>query len=103
MLVTDGLDRNEAGALGPAAATLARWAREIIWLNPLLRYAGFEPKASGIRALLPHVSMMIPVHDLRSLADIANAIERQRAVGYHGARTTPGTAGHATPTRTNAT
>ncbi|MCX7274535.1 MAG: VWA domain-containing protein [Burkholderiales bacterium] len=103
MLVTDGLDRNEAGALGPAAATLARWAREIIWLNPLLRYAGFEPKASGIRALLPHVSMMIPVHDLRSLADIANAIERQRAVGYHGARKTPGTAGHATPTRTNAT
>ena len=48
-------------------------------LNPLLRYDGFEPKAAGIRALLPHAKAMIPVHDLRSLADIAQAVERQRS------------------------
>jgi len=79
LLVTDGLDRDDAGELGLAAAELARWAREIIWLNPLLRYDGFEPKAAGIRALLPHAKAMIPVHDLRSLADIAQAVERQRS------------------------
>lgn len=81
LLVTDGLDRDEAGELGQAAAALARWAREIVWLNPLLRYDGFEPKAAGIRALLPHVDAMVPVHDLRSLADIARAVTRQRAAG----------------------
>ena len=79
LLVTDGLDRDDAGELGLAAAELARWAREIIWLNPLLRFDGFEPKAAGIRALLPHAKAMIPVHDLRSLADIAQAVERQRS------------------------
>ena len=54
LLVTDGLDRDDAGELSLAAAELARWAREIIWLNPLLRYDGFEPKAAGIRALTIH-------------------------------------------------
>ncbi len=84
LLVSDGLDRDDAGELGKAAAALARWAREIIWLNPLLRYDGFEPRAAGIRALLPHVAAMVPVHDLRSLADIARAVTRQRAAGgYH--------------------
>ncbi|MBU6271520.1 MAG: VWA domain-containing protein [Betaproteobacteria bacterium] len=80
LLVTDGLDRGNAAELDQAAATLARWAREIIWLNPLLRYDRFEPKAAGVRALLPHVSAMIPVHNLHSLADIRQAIERQRGV-----------------------
>ena len=86
LLVTDGLDRDDAGELGLAAAELARWAREIIWLNPLLRYDGFEPKAAGIRALLPHAKAMIPVHDLRSLADIAQAVERQRSATMRKSR-----------------
>ncbi len=81
LLVTDGLDRDEGGELAQAAAQLRRWAREVIWLNPLLRYAGFEPKAAGIRALLPHADAMIPVHDLRSLADIARAVRVRRACG----------------------
>jgi len=79
LLVTDGLDRDDAGELGRAAAALSRWAREIVWLNPLLRYDGFEPKAAGIRALLPHVAAMVPVHDLRSLTDIGKAVARQQA------------------------
>ncbi len=90
LLVTDGLDRGDVGELDRAADTLARWAREIIWLNPLLRYDGFEPKAAGVRALLPHVSAMVPVHNLHSLADIRQAIERQRSAtpgaGYGPAR-----------------
>jgi uncharacterized protein with von Willebrand factor type A (vWA) domain len=83
LLVTDGLDREDAGELSRAAADLSRWAREVIWLNPLLRFTGFEPRASGVRALIPHVSAMIPVHDLASLADIAHAIERQRTDRSH--------------------
>jgi uncharacterized protein with von Willebrand factor type A (vWA) domain len=76
LLVTDGLDRAEDGQLGEAAQRLARFAREFVWLNPLLRYEGFQPKASGVRALLPHVDHHLPVHSLDRLADLAQALRR---------------------------
>lgn len=74
LLVTDGLDRAEDGSLGEATATLARFARRIVWLNPLLRYDGFEPRAAGVRALLPHVDLHLPVHALDRLQDLGRAL-----------------------------
>jgi uncharacterized protein with von Willebrand factor type A (vWA) domain len=76
LLVTDGLDRAEDGQLGQAAERLSRFAREFVWLNPLLRYEGFQPRASGVRALLPHVDHHLPVHSLDRLADLAQALRR---------------------------
>jgi hypothetical protein len=74
LLVTDGLDRDDTDGLGAEVARLRRAARRLIWLNPLLRYAGFEPKASGVRALLPNVDEHRPVHDLASLEALAAAL-----------------------------
>jgi len=74
LLVTDGLDRDEHGDLSAAAAQLHRLAHQVVWLNPLLRYEGFEAKASGVRALLPHVDRFLPVHNLASLADLGSAL-----------------------------
>ncbi|HUP08012.1 MAG TPA: VWA domain-containing protein [Caldimonas sp.] len=83
LLVTDGLDRDEHGDLSRAAAQLRRHAHRVAWLNPLLRYDGFEPRAAGVRALLPHVDRFLPVHNLQSLADLGRAlrapVERPRA------------------------
>jgi uncharacterized protein with von Willebrand factor type A (vWA) domain len=79
LLVTDGLDRADDGSLGAAAAQLARFARRVVWLNPLLRYDGFEPRAAGVRALLPHVDRHIPVHSLARLEDVGRAL-REAAV-----------------------
>jgi uncharacterized protein with von Willebrand factor type A (vWA) domain len=81
LLVTDGLDRDEHGDLSQAAGQLARLAHRIVWLNPLLRYDGFEPRAAGVRALLPHVDRFLPVHNLASLADLSLAL---RAAGAGG-------------------
>jgi uncharacterized protein with von Willebrand factor type A (vWA) domain len=78
LLVTDGLDRAEDDSLGQAAQRLARFTRQFIWLNPLLRFEGFEPRASGVRALLPHVDRHLPVHSLDSLADLARAVRMGR-------------------------
>jgi uncharacterized protein len=75
LLVTDGLDRDEHGDLGRAAAQLRRHAHRIVWLNPLLRFDGFEPRAAGVRALLPHVDRFLPVHNLASLADLRRALQ----------------------------
>lgn len=74
LLVTDGLDRDDAAVLKTEAARLGRSCRRLIWLNPLLRYAGFEPKASGVRALLPAVDEHRPIHDLASLEQLAHAL-----------------------------
>ncbi len=74
LLVTDGLDHDDAGRLAEAAAQLHRRAHELVWLNPLLRYDGFEPRAAGVRALLPHVDRMLPVHNLQSLDDLGRAL-----------------------------
>jgi uncharacterized protein with von Willebrand factor type A (vWA) domain len=74
LLITDGLDRDEQADLGTVAAQLHRHARQLVWLNPLLRFEGFEPRAAGVRALLPHVDRFLPVHNLASLADLARAL-----------------------------
>lgn len=74
LLVTDGLDRDDAAGLAAEAARLRRSCRRLIWCNPLLRYAGFEPRAAGVRALLPNVDEHRPVHDLASLEALAEAL-----------------------------
>lgn len=76
LLITDGLDRAEDDSLSRAAERLSRFSRQFIWLNPLLRFEGFEPRASGVRALLPHVDRHLPVHSLDSLENLAQAIRQ---------------------------
>ena len=75
LLVTDGLDRDESGDLTRAARQLRLFARQIVWLNPLLRFDRFEPRAAGVRAILPNVDRFLPVHNLASLADLAVALK----------------------------
>ena len=74
LLVTDGLDRDPEPGLAAEADRLHRSCRRLIWLNPLLRWEGFEPKAQGIRALLPHVDEHRPVHNLESLEGLGRAL-----------------------------
>lgn len=77
LLVTDGLERDEPEALRHAAAHLHRTARRLVWLNPLLRYDGFAPRAQGIRVLMDHVDELRPVHSLKSIADLAEALTHE--------------------------
>lgn len=74
LLMTDGLDREDVFLLTTEMARLRRSARRIVWLNPLLRYQGFEARAAGIRAMMPYIDEFRPVHSLDSLADLAAAL-----------------------------
>lgn len=74
LLLTDGLEREDPGQLADAARRLAASARGVTWANPLLRYKEFEPKAQGMRALKPHVSRLVPIHNLDSVAMLAEAL-----------------------------
>ncbi len=53
---------------------LHKSCRKLIWLNPLLRFDGFEPKAAGVRLMLPHVDAFVPAHNVESLADLARIL-----------------------------
>jgi uncharacterized protein with von Willebrand factor type A (vWA) domain len=65
---------------------LAKSCARLVWLNPLLRYAGFEARPAGIRAMLPHVDDFLPVHNLASLTELATALSRPEPRGHAGAR-----------------
>ncbi|WP_448205073.1 vWA domain-containing protein [Azospirillum sp. sgz302134] len=77
LLITDGLDRDAGEGLAVEAERLHKSCRRLVWLNPLLRWEGFAPRSSGIRALLPHVDDFRPVHNLNSLAGLADALNRE--------------------------
>ena len=67
LLVSDGIDLEHIDLLEQEMARLRRFAHRIVWLNPLLRYAGFSPQARGIQAILPYVDALRPAHNLDSL------------------------------------
>ena len=86
LLISDGLDADAGDGLAFEAERLAKSCARLVWLNPLLRYSGFEARPAGIRALLPHVDDFLPVHNLETLTDLANALAeppsaRQRGPG----------------------
>ena len=78
LLITDGLDREGGRGLAEATARLQRSCRRLVWLNPLLRWAGFEPRSQGIKAMLPHVHEFRPVHNLDSLRELVRALGSDR-------------------------
>jgi hypothetical protein len=79
LLITDGLDREGARGLAEATARLRRSCRRLIWLNPLLRYEGFQPRSEGIRAMLPHVDEFRTVHNLNSLRALVETLSHVRS------------------------
>ena len=74
LLVTDGLDRDPEPGLSEEAGRLHRSCRRLIWLNPLLRWEGFQPRAQGVKAILPNVDEHRPVHNLESLEALGRAL-----------------------------
>ncbi len=74
VLISDGLDRDEGDGLTLEMERLHMSCRRLIWLNPLLRYDGFEPKSIGIKAMLPHVDVFQTVHNLNSLIDLTRVL-----------------------------
>lgn len=81
LLITDGLDRDDPDQLSLEMQRLNLSARHLIWLNPLLRWEGFAPKAAGIRAMLPHVDAFRAGHSVASLEALAEALSRPEDSG----------------------
>ena len=78
LLFTDGLERNVTPELAFEMDRLKRSCRRLVWLNPLLRFDAFEARASGIRAMLPHVHDFRPIHNLGSMEELCRALAAER-------------------------
>jgi uncharacterized protein with von Willebrand factor type A (vWA) domain len=87
LLISDGLDAEAGAGLDREMERLAKSCRRLVWLNPLLRYADFEARPAGIRAMLPWVDDFLPVHNLASLEALARTLS---ATGASGRRPDPG-------------
>jgi uncharacterized protein with von Willebrand factor type A (vWA) domain len=74
LLFTDGLERQDVDELASEMRRLKRFARRVIWLNPLLRFGGFEPRAAGVRAMLPYVDEFRAIHNLSAMAELCRAL-----------------------------
>ena len=76
LLISDGLDRDGGADLDESMGRLRKSCRQLIWLNPLLRFDDFEPLATGVRMMLPHVDAFLPAHNVDSLAELAATLTR---------------------------
>lgn len=81
LLISDGLDRDDAEGLAREMERLHLSARKVIWVNPLLRWQGFAPRARGIAAMLPHVDSFRAGHSIASLEALAEALGRRDDIG----------------------
>ena len=84
LLISDGLDRDVGEGLGTEMERLHKSCRKLVWLNPLLRYEGFQPRPSGVRAMLPHVDAFMPVHNIDSLVGLARELEHGKWQRHSG-------------------
>ena len=81
LLISDGLDRGDPEALAREMQRLQLSSRRLIWLNPLLRWDGFAPKAQGIRAMLPYTDSFRAGHSIASLEELAQVISSPADAG----------------------
>lgn len=76
LLISDGLDTGEPAALEAELGWLKRHSRQLLWLNPLLRFDGYAPLATGAQLLHRQADAMLAVHNLARLEDLAQAMAR---------------------------
>jgi uncharacterized protein with von Willebrand factor type A (vWA) domain len=79
LLITDGLERDPDKNLAFEMDRLHRSCRRLIWLNPLLRFDAFEPRAQGVRTMLPYVDEFRPIHNLESMTELCRALSAKGA------------------------
>jgi uncharacterized protein with von Willebrand factor type A (vWA) domain len=103
LLISDGLEHGDTSALAFEMERLHKSCRRLVWLNPLLRFDQFEPKAAGIKAMLPHVDRFLPTHNLQRLTELVAVLAERPAPRGPARPPAPGSPARATtPPRASA-
>jgi len=70
LIISDGWDRGDIDVLAEEMARLRRSCHRLIWLNPLLGAAGYEPQTRGMVAALEHVDDFLAAHSVDALDEL---------------------------------
>ncbi len=84
LVISDGWDRGEPELLSQEISRLQRSCHRLIWLNPLLGSAAYQPLTRGMQAALPYIDDFLPVNNLNSLDSLAQHLSNlnpQRSLG----------------------
>src|ERR1700722_9168346 len=79
VILSDGWERGDPMLVGREMERLARLAYRVVWVNPRASAPGFEPRAGGMAAALPHCDALVSGHSLRALEEVIDAIASERA------------------------
>ncbi len=77
IILSDGWDRGDTQQLRREMLHLSNNAESILWMNPLLGNADYQPLCKGIKAALPAIDYFLPAHNLESFARL---IQQLRAI-----------------------
>ncbi len=76
LIISDGWERGDPAELAQEMRYLQRRCHRLIWLNPLLGKTTYQPLVEGMAAALPYVDDFLPVHNLQSLAELSQHLQR---------------------------
>jgi hypothetical protein len=68
IILSDGWDRGDATLMREEMQQLHRRVHKLLWLNPLLGDANYQPLCRGIQTALPFIDHFLPAHNLESFA-----------------------------------
>jgi uncharacterized protein len=78
VILSDGWERGDPALVGREMERLRRLAHRIVWVNPRVSARGFEARAGGLVAALPHCDALVSGHSLEALDEVAAAIGAAR-------------------------
>ena len=78
VILSDGWERGDPALVGREMERLRRLAYRIVWVNPRVGARGFEARAGGLVAALPHCDALVSGHSLEALGEVADAIGAPR-------------------------
>lgn len=67
VIISDGWDTGDTSILDAEMARLQARSPRIVWLNPLLGHADYQPLCKGMHTALPYIHDFMPVHNAESL------------------------------------
>jgi uncharacterized protein len=76
MVLSDGWDTGDPAMLAAELSAIKRRVRKLIWLNPLLGMADYQPITRGMSAALPYIDVFAPAHNLQSLLELEGHLRR---------------------------
>src|SRR5579871_2046346 len=76
MVLSDGWETGDPAVLADELSAIKRRVRKLIWLNPLLGMADYQPITRGMSAALPYIDVFAPAHNLESLLNLEKHLSR---------------------------